>query len=123
MLVNFKMAFPVTIFLVTHVRKGESEYEAPNKYSVKGSGAITDLADGFISIFKNKRKQEAVAQAQILMEEVDEKYARQWDSYLEVLKNRNGQYEGKIGYEFDVDAMQFKERRGSKAKQYIDYSK
>ena len=122
-LVNFKMAFPVTIFLVTHVRKGESEMTAPNKYDIKGSGSITDLADGFIAIFKNKRKQEAVAQAEILMEEVDEKYAKQWDSYLEVLKNRNGQYEGKIGFEFDVDAMQFKERRGSKAKQYIDYSK
>ena len=122
-LVNFKMAFPITIFLVTHVRKGESEYAAPNKYDIKGSGSITDLADGFISIFKNKRKQEAVAQAEILMEEVDEKYARQWDSYLEVLKNRNGQYEGRIGFEFDSDAMQFKERRGSRAKHYIDYSK
>jgi len=59
----------------------------------------------------------------MLCEELDEKYARQWDSYLEVLKNRNGQYEGKIGFEFDADSMQFKERRGSKPKQYINYSK
>jgi len=55
------------------------------------------------------------------MEEVDEKYAKQWDSYLEVLKNRNGQFEGKIGFEFDVDAMQFKERRGSSPHKYINY--
>ena len=74
-------------------------------------------------IFKNKKKIEAAAQAKMLCEELDEKYARQWDSYLEVLKNRNGQYEGKIGFEFDSDSMQFKERRGSKAKQYINYSK
>jgi twinkle protein len=123
MLVNFKMSFPVTIFLVTHVRKGESEYTAPNKYDIKGSGSVTDLADGVIMIFKNKKKIEAAAQAKMLCEELDEKYARQWDSYLEVLKNRNGQYEGKIGFEFDSDSMQFKERRGSKAKQYINYSK
>ena len=123
MLVNFKMSFPVTIFLVTHVRKGDSEYEAPNKYSVKGSGAITDLADGFISVFKNKRKIEQVEQAQMLGEEPDEKYTKQWDSYLEVLKNRNGQYEGKVGFEFEPQSMQFKERKGSKPKYYVNYSK
>lgn len=123
MLVNFKMSFPVTIFLVTHVRKGDSEYEAPNKYSVKGSGAITDLADGFISVFKNKRKIEQVEQAQMLGEEPDEKYTKQWDSYLEVLKNRNGQYEGKVGFEFDPQSMQFKERKHGKPKYYVNYSK
>ena len=122
-LVNFKMSFPVTVFLVTHVRKGESEYAAPNKYDVKGSGSIVDLADGFISVFKNKRKAEAVAQAEILMEEVDEKYAKQWDMYLEVLKNRNGQFEGEVGFEFDQSSLQYKERRGGKAVHYVNYSK
>jgi len=122
LLVNFKLAFPVTIFLVCHVRKGESEYLAPNKYDVKGSGSITDLADGFVSIFKNKRKQRAVAEAEILLEEVDEKYASQWDSYLEVLKNRNGLYEGKIGFDFDPESMQFMERKNSRsARKYIDF--
>ena len=123
MLVNFKLSFPVTIFLVTHVRKGESEYSAPNKYDVKGSGSITDLADTFISIFKNKRKIEMLEQAEMLGEEPPEKYVKQWDSYFEVLKNRNGMYEGKVGFEFDTACMQYKERKGSKPKFYINYSK
>ena len=122
-LVNFKMAFPVTIFLVTHVRKGENEYLAPNKYDIKGSGSVTDLSDGVVMIFKNKRKIEMMAQAEMLGEEPDEKYTKQWDSYLEVLKNRNGQWEGKVGFEFDTQCMQYKERKGSKPKYYINYSK
>ena len=122
-LVNFKMGFPVTIFLVTHVRKGENEYLAPNKYDIKGSGGIVDLCDGALIVFKNKKKIEMMAQAEMLGEEADEKYLKQWDSYLEVVKNRHGQWEGKVGFEFDSSCMQFKERKGGKPKYYINYSK
>lgn len=122
-LVNFKLAFPVTIFIVTHVRKGESEYSAPNKYDVKGSGSITDLADGFISVWKNKRKSEQIEQAEMLGEEPDEQYTKQWDMYLEVLKNRNGMYEGKVGFEFDSRCCQYRDRKNGKARYYINYSK
>jgi twinkle protein len=122
-LVNFKLAFPVTIFIVTHVRKGESEYAAPNKYDVKGSGSITDLADGFISVWKNKKKAEQIEQAEMLGEEPDEMYTKQWDTYLEVLKNRNGMYEGKVGFEFDSKCCQYRDRKNGKARYYINYSK
>jgi len=122
-LVNFKLSFPVTIFIVTHVRKGESEYSAPNKYDVKGSGSITDLADGFLSVWKNKRKSEQLEQAEMLGEEPDEQYEKQWDMYLEVLKNRNGQYEGKVGFEFDNQCCQYRDRKNGKTRRYINYSK
>jgi len=122
-LVNFKMSFPVTIFLVTHVRKGENEYLAPNKYDIKGSGSVTDLADGVVMIFKNKRKIEHLLESEMLGEEPNEKFQKQWDSYLEILKNRNGQWEGKVGFEFDSASMQFKERKGTKPRHYVNYSK
>lgn len=122
-LVNFKLSFPVTIFIVTHVRKGESEYAAPNKYDVKGSGSITDLADGFLSVWKNKKKAEQIEQADMLGEEPDEMYTKQWDTYLEVLKNRNGMYEGKVGFEFDNKSCQYRDRKNGKARYYINYSK
>ena len=122
-LVNFKLSFPVTVFIVTHVRKGESEYSAPNKYDVKGSGSITDLADGFLSVWKNKRKTEQLEQAEMLGEEPDEQYTKQWDMYLEVLKNRNGQYEGKVGFEFDSQCCQYRDRKKGKPRYYISYSK
>lgn len=122
-LVNFKLSFPVTVFIVTHVRKGESEYAAPNKYDVKGSGSITDLADGFLSVWKNKRKTEQLEQSEMLGEEPDEQYTKQWDMYLEVLKNRNGQYEGKVGFEFDSECCQYRDRKKGKPRYYINYSK
>jgi twinkle protein len=122
-LVNFKLSFPVTVFIVSHVRKGESEYAAPNKYDVKGSGSITDLADGFLSVWKNKRKTEQLEQAEMLGEEPDEQYTKQWDMYLEVLKNRNGQYEGKVGFEFDSQCCQYRDRKKGKPRYYINYSK
>ena len=123
LLVNFKLSFPITVFIVTHVRKGESEYSAPNKYDVKGSGSITDLADGFLSVWKNKRKNEQLEQAEMLGEEPDEQYTKQWDMYLEVLKNRNGEYEGKVGFEFDSQCCQYRDRKNGKTRRYINYTK
>lgn len=122
-LVSFKLLFPITVFIVTHVRKGESEYSAPNKYDVKGSGSITDLADGFLSVWKNKRKSEQLEQAEMLGEEPDEQYVKQWDMYLEVLKNRNGEYEGKVGFEFDSQCCQYRDRKNGKTRRYINYTK
>jgi twinkle protein len=121
--VNFKMTTGATVFLVTHSRKGEDEHKAPNKYDVKGSGSITDLADGFMSLWKNKRKVEHLEQCRVLGEEPEEKFTKQWDVYLEILKNRNGGYEGKVGFEFDNRTCQYLERRSGRPKYYIKYSK
>jgi twinkle protein len=123
LLVNFKLRHPVTIFLVTHARKGESEAMAPNKFDVKGSGSITDLADGFVSIWKNKKKSEHLEVCEILGREPDEEIMKGWDMYLDVLKNRNGSFEGKVGFEMHQDSLQYLERRAGAPKKYINYSK
>ena len=59
----------------------------------------------------------------MLGEEPDEQYTKQWDMYLEVLKNRNGQYEGKVGFEFDSQCCQYRDRKKGKPRYYINYSK
>lgn len=122
-LVHFKQSTASTIFLVTHSRKGDDEGTAPNKFDVKGSGSVTDLADGFMSLWKNKRKEQHLEQAAVLNEEPDEKFVKQWDVYLEILKNRNGGYEGRVGFQFDHRCLQYHERKTSTAKYYINYSK
>jgi len=43
--------------------------------------------------------------------------------YLEILKNRNGGYEGRVGFQFDPRCLQYQERRTSPTKYYINYSK
>ena len=50
-----------------------------------------------MSLWKNKRKADHLEQAAILNEEPDEKFVKQWDVYLEILKP-NGGYEGRVGF-------------------------
>ena len=118
-LVSFKLAYNVTMFLVTHARKGESEAKAPGKFDVKGSGAITDLADGFMSVWKNKSKAEHLHICNLTGETPDEDVIKKPDIILEVLKNRHGMYEGKSGFYFDNASCQYVERQGSSPTPYV----
>lgn len=122
-IVQFKNAFNCTVFLVTHSRKQEDESRAPGKFDVKGSGAITDLADSFFSIWKNKKKTEHLQICQLTGQEPDEDVAKQWDVQVNVLKNRNGQYEGRIGFDFHDETCQYLDSRGAKPRKYIQWSK
>ena len=118
-LVQFKLNFPVTIFLVAHVRKQDDESRAPGKFDIKGSSAISDLADVAIGVWKNKPKIEHLELCELLDQEPDEKITSQWDMYLEVLKNRHGLWEGKVGFEFDAKSCQYLERRNGSARPYV----
>ena len=122
-IVQFKNAFNCTVFLVTHSRKQEDESRAPGKFDVKGSGAITDLADSFFSIWKNKKKTEHMQICQLTGEDPNPDVAKQWDVQVNVLKNRNGQYEGRIGFDFHDETCQYLDSRGAKPRRYIQWSK
>ena len=118
-LVNFKLAFKTTLFLVTHARKGESEAKAPGKFDVKGSGAITDLADGFLSVWKNKAKAEHLNICKQTGAIPDEEIARKSDVIVEILKNRHGMFEGRCGFYFDEPSCQYLERQSSSPRAYV----
>lgn len=47
----------VHIHLVHHVRKGETEDNKPNKFDLKGSGAIADLSDQIFMVWRNKKRE------------------------------------------------------------------
>ena len=119
-LVQFKLKFNVTIFLVTHARKQENESRSPGKFDIKGSSAISDLCDGAFSVWKNKPKTEHIEQCRILGHEPNEEIVIGWDIYLEVLKNRHGMWEGKIGFDFDEASCQYLERRKSRPRSYVN---
>lgn len=118
-LVQFKLKFNVTIFLVTHARKQENESRSPNKFDIKGSSAISDLCDGAFSVWKNKPKTEHIQQCEILKKQPNEDIVAGWDVYLEVLKNRHGMWEGKVGFDFSEASCQYLERRASTPKSYV----
>lgn len=91
----FAQAHKVHIHLVHHVRKGESEHKAPGKFDIKGAGAITDQVDNVFIVWKNKKAME---------DETGDPTA-----VIACEKQRNGEFEGKFGFWFDIDSQQYLE--------------
>lgn len=91
----FAQAHGVHIHLVHHVRKGESEHKAPGKFDVKGAGAITDQVDNVFIVWRNKvAAQENNGEPTCV---------------IACEKQRNGEFEGKLGFFFDIDSQQYME--------------
>lgn len=92
----------IHIHLVTHARKSASEHDLPGKMDVKGSGAITDQVDNVITVWRNKKKERA-------MQEGGDYRSQDPDCLLICDKQRNGDWEGKIGLYFDNRATRYVE--------------
>lgn len=103
-LCEFKNRFGVTIILVTHSKKGESEDKPTGKWDVKGSGSITDLVDTVLTVWRNKPKEkEMSSDDQSLVEDAKKKP----DCLVICSKQRNGNWEGTINYWFDPATCQY----------------
>lgn len=94
----------VHIHLVLHVRKGKSENDLPGKFEIKGSGAITDLVDNVFIVWRNKAKEAAIRDG-------EENDPDSPDAMLCLEKQRNGESEGRYGFWFDRQSMQYLESR------------
>jgi twinkle protein len=92
----------IHLHLVAHSRKKADEHSPPGKMDVKGTGSITDQADNVLTVWRNKRKE---AQLQ----EGNAKSMQEPDALLICDKQRNGEWEGKVGLWFQPAAMQFVE--------------
>lgn len=92
----------IHVHLVAHSRKGMDETKAPGKMDVKGSGSITDQVDNVITWWRNKAKEEAIR----AMKHFDDQDP---DAMLVCDKQRNGEWEGKLGFWFDQASLQFVE--------------
>lgn len=88
------------IHLVHHVRKGQDEDAPPNKFDVKGSGAITDMVDNVLIVHRNKRKERNV-------EKGKEVERLEPDARLTVEKQRHGEWEGGISLYWHNESYQY----------------
>ena len=91
-----------TLFLVHHMRKG-----GEGKDGIKGTGAITDMADTVITVWRNHEKEQAIRTAELEGEPIEEDARRAVDGVITCVKQRNGEDEPKKGIWFHRDSFQF----------------
>lgn len=104
----------IHVHLVHHARKGNDELKIINKYDIKGSGVITDLADNVIIIARNKSKEYETAANGI----ADNTVA---DQYLIVSKQRHGNWEGTIELWFDRKTQTYTDSFNPIVRRYGEY--
>ncbi|MBU2647515.1 bifunctional DNA primase/helicase, partial [bacterium] len=109
------------VHLVVHSRKQNNESGMPGKMDVKGTGAITDMVDNVVTIWRNKDKEEKVEKARLESYTIDEQTKNEADAILHCSKQRHEDWEGKIRLFFDRPSFQFKESRDSKVRPYVAY--
>ncbi len=121
---DFKNQHNCQIHMVAHPRKGADETQLVGKYDIRGTAAVTDLADSCFSVWRNKAK-----------EDVNEKQKRNemlTDKEMDLLnapdclwrcdKQRNGDWEGKLAFWFDKASLQYLESSSRKPKPYLEFS-
>jgi twinkle protein len=91
------------IHLVAHSRKGLDEFTPPGKMDVKGSGSITDQVDNVITVWRNKKKEQFIASKNASKTFIEP------DTLIICDKQRNGEWEGKIGLWYDKSSTSFTE--------------
>jgi len=82
----------VHIHLVLHMRKQMNEKEMPDKFDVKGSGAIVDLADNLLIVYRRT------------IGELDDGNPT---GFIRVAKHRHGEWEGTWGFWFHEESQQW----------------
>jgi twinkle protein len=92
------------IHLVLHIKKLKAETDVPNKFDIKGSGAITDLVDNVFIVWRNKAKEAAIRMGEDFSPDDP-------DCLLILDKQRHGETEGRYRLFFDPASMQYMEDR------------
>ncbi len=103
-LCTFAQARRVHVHLVHHVRKGESEGNIPGKFDVKGAGSIADQVDNAFIVWRNKKAERADPTKPSALLKCD--------------KQRNGEWEGQLGFWFDPQSMQYLESPSGRPVRY-----
>lgn len=119
-LCDFKNEYEAHVILVTHSKKKEDEKGKINKFDVKGTSAITDLADNVVNWMRNKRK-EAVAKGTEKpgKNETLQGILDQPDAFVSVEKQRNGDWEGVFGLWYCRNSFQFLPSAQSNHYEYV----
>mgnify|MGYP000088190624 CR=1 FL=1 len=103
---DFRNKYPVNVIMLAHARKTQSEDTSTGKMDIKGTGAITDLADTVLTLWRNKPKERARFEDEAAY---TSKFQFQADAILSCSKQRNGEWEGSAKLWWRKQANQFVE--------------
>lgn len=118
-LCDFKNEHNCHVHLVIHPRKLQDESKPPGKLDIKGSGALSDLADNCFTVWRNKAKEDALKKTDVgtlVYSNLLEKY----DAILQCDKQRNREWEGSITLWFDLDSFQYLDSYNQRPKKMVD---
>lgn len=119
LLTDFAKQHDAMVLLVHHIRKGQNDDHHGGKMDVKGSGAISDMADTVLIWWRNRVKQKKLEDAALDQSiEIDE-IRKQPDAIVICEKQRNGEHEPKIKLWFDRKSHQFTEYYGRFPEPYV----
>lgn len=95
--------------LVAHSRKGKDELAPPNKMDIKGTGSITDQVDNVFTVWRNKKKEGEIADSNPNDISKINDLRKAPDALVICDKQRNGEWEGKVGLWYHGESMQYLE--------------
>jgi twinkle protein len=106
-LVDWVIANDAHIHLVAHSRKGDRTASVPDIEDVKGAMEIGANAFNIVTVWRNRKRE-----GEIEREQDDQKQREMLDEMptviLNVCKQRNGDYEGKVGLWFDRASYRYR---------------
>ena len=109
--------YNIHIHLVNHMRKpsGMAKDFVPDKFSIKGAGEITDLADNVLIVHRNAEKKDAIQNG-------DPYNQTDADGFIFCNKQRNGEWEGMFSFWWHEASQQWLEEYQSKPMNWLDFS-
>ena len=120
-LTDFAREHDSHVLLVAHMRKREDERKISGKLDIKGTGALTDMADSVLIAWRNKGKEKEIRKAQQRCEVPSEELLNKPDAVIVCEKQRNGEDEPMAPLWFDRRSHQFLDGRNSKSKRYVEF--
>ncbi len=109
----------VHIHLVAHSKKPSNQGGRPSRYDIKGTGAISDLADNVIIMWRNKEKERKLDEG--IINHADElEVQNEPDARMIIDKQRHGNsWTGSINLYHDSFSRSFMESKYNSRKEII----
>lgn len=113
-LVDWTVSNGVHLHLVAHSRKGGSDTGAPETEDVKGAMEIGANAFNIVTVWRNREREDKIAIIENGKGPLDDKAKEELDKLkarpgvvMNIAKQRNGDFEGKVGLWFDQSTYRY----------------